>query len=211
MAKKADDGTNIWGDPEHQRMLKVQKWISAPLNTLPKLPSLPSSSQQVQPPALSGMKSPIVDQSGDIFNAQAQTTFVPESSPASTTQPIVNPNSSTPGTSTTPPHWMIPTGTSQTKPSWSNTPAAGPSLLQQHQQLLLQQQLQQQILGGENNQTVNDDLRWHTGESLSETQANQLQQKHWIGGNNFREVIWIFMIVNFTVNRKQVYPRLSES
>jgi len=27
LAKKSDDGTNIWGDPEHQRLVKVTKWM----------------------------------------------------------------------------------------------------------------------------------------------------------------------------------------
>lgn len=168
-------------------MAKVQKWTSAQVNAAPKLPP-PPTSQQVA----TGLKSPILDQpTSELFNTSGPASFGQSSDSPSNVASTANANATGAGTSTTPPHWMLP-GATQSKSSWSNTPAAAPSLLQQQQQqiqqnVIIQQQLQQQLLSGEN-QGVSDELRWHASDNLGEVQHNQLQQKPWVGSSGFREV-----------------------
>lgn len=204
VSKKADDGTNIWGDPEHHRMIKVQKWTTAAAaSSLPKLAASTAANQAATPmsaPVLTGgLKSPILGAAGseqqssnaDLFNPSTTSGTTGSGSPTS----AVTTPSSAPVTSTTPPSWMAPTvaSASVNKPtsSWNNTPAAAPPLLQQ------QQMLQQQLMAanGENNATGGDEIRsWHDRDAMSagggadQSQAHHhMQQKPWIS-NNFREV-----------------------
>lgn len=206
VSKKADDGTNIWGDPEHHRMIKVQKWTTAAAaSSLPKLAAstvagVNQAATPMSAPVLTGgLKSPILGASGseqqssnaDLFNPSTTSGTTGSGSPTS----AVTTPSSAPVTSTTPPSWMAPTvaAASVNKPasSWNNTPAAAPPLLQQ------QQLLQQQLLAanGESNAAGGDEIRsWHDRDSMSagggadQSQAHHhMQQKPWIS-NNFREV-----------------------
>ena len=205
VSKKADDGTNIWGDPEHHRMIKVQKWTTAAAaSSLPKLAAstvaaVNQSATPMSAPVLTGgLKSPILGASAseqqssnaDLFNPSTTSGTTGSGSPTS----AVTTPSSAPVTSTTPPSWMAPTvAASVNKPtsSWNNTPAAAPPLLQQ------QQLLQQQLLAanGESNATGGDEIRsWHDRDSMSagggadQSQAHHhMQQKPWIS-NSFREV-----------------------
>ncbi len=135
LVKKNDDGTNIWGDPELHKQVKVQKWMHVTRH----MPNTQAIKQQLQQPAVVNQNganlvtpnatqsgesnAPVVSASIDSFSQQIQQLSIANAAVSSPTSNAPNSQFSQQPSKQQQQQQQQQTSLSATS-QWSNTPAA---------------------------------------------------------------------------------------